>query len=115
VADVCDLVVGLVREAAWDEADVTRVALAMGEAVANAVEHGAGDEVRLDVEADGDRLSVCVADGGPGPGASRLGDASLPSDPLATGGRGLYILQQVTDEIEVDAWGRLHFEIRPRA
>lgn len=115
VADVCDVAVGLVREAGWDEADVTRVALAMGEAVANAVEHGGGDDVHFDVDADARCLTVRVDDGGPGPDADRLDRATLPDDPLATSGRGLFILQQVTDEVEVESTGALRFVIRARA
>lgn len=114
VADVCDLAVGLVRDAGWGEADVTRVALAMGEAVANAVEHGGGDHVRLEVDADPRRLTVRIDEGGPGPDADRLDHAALPEDPLATCGRGLFILQQVTDEVEVEETGALRFVIRAR-
>ena len=115
VAEVCDAAVSLVSEAGWLADDVTRVALAMGEAVANAVEHGRGDGqgalcVRLDL--DDDVLSVRVSDDGPGLDEDRLRGAALPDDPMATGGRGLFILQHVTDDVDVDPSGALRFTIR---
>ncbi|PAP77335.1 hypothetical protein BSZ37_13270 [Rubrivirga marina] len=113
VADLCEAAVELVREAGWAEHDVTRVALAIGEAVANAVEHGGGDEVLVEFDADARRLAVRVADGGPGLAPERLDRAALPDDPAATCGRGLFILQHVTDDVDVDASGALRFIIRP--
>ena len=117
VGEVCDVAVSLVTAAGWPEGDVTRVALAVGEAVANAVEHGDGDGrdalcVRVDL--DGDVLSVRVSDEGPGLDAARLDGAALPDDPLATGGRGLFILRHVTDAVDVEPSGALEFVIRAR-
>lgn len=109
VAELCEVADALVAEAGWADADRTRVALAMGEALANAVEHGGGKDglfrVRLDL--DGATLDVCVSDGGAGPDPDRLAEADLPSDPLATEGRGLYILRTVADDVRVDAQGGL--------
>ena len=120
VAELCDAAVRLVSQAGWADRDVTRVALAMGEAVANAVEHGAGDTVTvaLDLGAldpGGDEFTACIADDGPGPDARRVGEAHLPRDPLATSGRGLFILREIADDIRIDAAGTLCLTLRPRS
>ena len=109
VAELCEVADVLVTEAGWVPEDRTRVALAMGEALANAVEHGGGEDdlLRVRLDLDGATLDVCVSDGGDGPDPDRLADAELPSDPLATEGRGLYILRTVADAVRVDARGGL--------
>ncbi|WP_420453910.1 ATP-binding protein [Rubrivirga sp.] len=114
VGEVCDAAVSLVTDAGWSEADVTRVALVLGEAVSNSVEHGAGDEVALRLDLVGDALHVRVADDGPGPDAARLDRAHLPDDPLSTEGRGLFILRRLADAVEADSSGALRLTIRAR-
>jgi len=64
------------------------VELLVAELVANAVEHAA-DEVRVRVLIDHDHLRVEVADDGDGRPAVQ------DPDPLAEGGRGLRIVQQL--------------------
>lgn len=117
VADLCEVADALVAEAGWAEADRTRVALAMGEALANAVEHGGGGDglFRIRLDLNGPTLDVCVADGGDGPDPDRLAAAELPADPFATEGRGLYILRTVADDVRVDAEGALCVTVRARS
>ena len=114
VALACEAVEAFVGGAGWGPEDVTRVTLATGEAVGNAVEHGRGADVRVRFERDGDRVELCVADDGPGPSARRLARASLPSDVMATGGRGLYILRQLAERVAVDAEGGVCLGFAPR-
>ena len=118
VGEICDAATTLVRDAGWAPDDEIRVALAIGEAVANAVEHGAPDaqtSIRVSLDVDGPALTVLVDDGGPGPDPERLDHASLPTSQMATEGRGLYILQTVTNEVELTADGSLRFVIRSGA
>lgn len=115
VGEICDAAVALVCDAGWAADDVTRVALAIGEAVANAVEHGTPDaeaSIRVRLDFDGRALTVHVDDGGPGPDPGLLDHASLPANPMATEGRGLYILQAVTNDVDLGADGVLRFVIR---
>lgn len=114
VSAVCDHSEALVRDAGWSEADVLRVALVLGEAVGNAVEHGEG-EVSVSFELGADRLTVCVGDEGRGPSPERVAQAALPDDPLATSGRGLFILQRLADEVRVDEDGGLCLTIRAQS
>ena len=101
------------RALRWDPADVSRLAMAVSEAVANSVEHGPGGAIRLSVAegADGG-IWVGVHDEGPGPRADALASAALPEDPLRQGGRGLYIIRTVTDRSLVDAGG-VRFLVSP--
>ena len=88
------------RRSGWSIADVTRAVLAVSEAVGNAVEHG-GDDLRLRWTTTDDTLRLDVADGGTGPPAALLETAALPANPLARGGRGLYIMRTVADDVDV--------------
>ena len=87
----------------WSVADLTRAVLAVSEAVGNAVEHGPdGHPVRVRCSSSPGVLELEVDDGGAGPPRSSLETAALPADPLAEGGRGLYIMKTVADEVGVE-------------
>lgn len=79
-----------------------RVRLAAGEALGNAVDHGDGTPIRLTWTARDGGGRLCVHDGGRFD-PTRLGRPSLPDDPMATGGRGLYILSAVADGLSRSA------------
>jgi anti-sigma regulatory factor (Ser/Thr protein kinase) len=77
------------------------VLLALDEAVSNAIRHGsrAGEPVLVSVESDGEWVEMTVRDGGP---TSRL--PRLPAEPppvLQTGGRGLWLILQLVDEVRL--------------
>ena len=112
VSAVCDRAEALARAAGWPDADVTRVVVALGETVSNAVEHGSGQEVSVVIDAAPAAVTVRVADGGGGPPAARLTAARLPADPLATGGRGLYIQSRLADAVAVDGDGAVVLTFR---
>ena len=105
-AQACTWVEATMERSGWPAADVTRVVLAVGECVSNPVEHGTTDgPLRLTHEVSEHQTSVRVHDGGAGPPGGQLEGASLPDDPLATGGRGLYIQRQLADRVAIDADG----------
>jgi len=89
----------------------TDIALALSEACANVVLHaGAADEYEVMARASDDRCVIEVANTGDG-------DASMvpPSDPVpvtAERGRGLKIIDAVTDNLRLTGDGRttVHFE-----
>ncbi|MEV5573287.1 ATP-binding protein [Spirillospora sp. NPDC052269] len=68
--------------------------LLTSETFTNAVIHGDGAEVEVTVEADGDGVTVAVLDEGGGALPHRV------DDPCGLGGRGLPILEALSD-----AWG----------
>lgn len=93
---VCDLLAttGMSAPVLFD------VRVAVGEAIANAMRHGSpagrGDEVRVDVAAYPDRVSVVVTDYGEG------FDGTLPeSDDLyAASGRGVLFMRSLMDRVD---------------
>jgi serine/threonine-protein kinase RsbW len=84
-----------------DEHVLADVLLALDEAVSNAIRHGSrgGEPVRVSVDSDGDWVEMSVRDGGPTPRLPRL-----PAEPpplLKTGGRGLWLILQLVDEVRL--------------
>ena len=94
--------------AGCDETFADRVRLAAGEALGNAVEHGPGEPIAFEwtPTARGGRLRI--RDGGRLPAGS-IHAATLPAHD-ATRGRGLYILDALTDRVTVEADGTLRLE-----
>lgn len=112
VTVACDQADAMVQAAGWSDARRAQVVVAVGEAVGNAIEHGAGGPITVAMEHSADSLYVVVRDGGGGPTPAHLVRATLPDDPLATHGRGLYILRQLTDQLSVDGAGGLCLTFR---
>ena len=81
------------------------VLLALDEAVSNAIRHGsrAGDPVLVSVQADGEWVEMMVHDGGPTPRLPRL--PAEPPPALQTGGRGLWLILQLVDEVRLQRIG----------
>lgn len=76
--------------------------LAVAEAINNACQHGCppGCSVHISCSRHGDQVAISVSDDGDG--FSSDGRASQPEPPLdATYGRGLFLMQHLTDEVTV--------------
>ena len=75
--------------------------LALDEAVSNAIRHGSrgGEPVLVSVESDGEWVEMTVRDGGPTPRLPRL--PAEPPPALQTGGRGLWLILQLVDEVRL--------------
>ena len=84
-----------------DSAVLADVLLALDEAVSNAIRHGsqAGEPVLVSVESDGEWVEMTVRDGGPTPRLPRL--PAKPPPVLETGGRGLWLILQLVDEVRL--------------
>jgi serine/threonine-protein kinase RsbW len=84
-----------------DEEVVADVLLALDEAVSNAIRHGsrAGDPVLVSVTSDGGWIEMTVHDGGPTPRLPRL--PAEPPPAMQTGGRGLWLILQLVDEVRL--------------
>ncbi|HZA81576.1 MAG TPA: ATP-binding protein [Actinomycetes bacterium] len=89
-----------------EEGVAADVLLALDEAVSNAIRHGsaAGDPVQVSVERDGDWVEMTVRDGGPTPRLPRL--PAEPPPALHTGGRGLWLILQLVDEVRLQRVGQ---------
>jgi anti-sigma regulatory factor (Ser/Thr protein kinase) len=81
------------------------VLLALDEAVSNAIRHGSrgGDPVQVSVESDGEWVEMTVRDAGPTPRLPRL--PAEPPPVLQTGGRGLWLILQLVDEVRLQRIG----------
>lgn len=113
MAAAADFVEAQFRNGGWAESDVTRAVLATSEAAANAVEHACGGAFTVGYCQSGSEALVSVEDEGEGPDPAALYGSALPPDPLATSGRGLHIIRQLSDDAAV-ADGRLLMRFRPR-
>ena len=84
---------------------VAEVLLALDEAVSNAIRHGSlgGEAVEVSVESDGEWVEMSVRDGGPTPRLPRL--PAEPPPVLHTGGRGLWLILQLVDEVRLQRVG----------
>jgi serine/threonine-protein kinase RsbW len=88
-----------------DDDLIADVLLALDEAVSNAVRHGSrgGRSVEVSVDADGEWVEMSVRDGGPTPRLPRL--PAEPPPVLHTGGRGLWLILQLVDEVRLQRVG----------
>lgn len=85
------------------EADLEALLFAVGEALANAIEHGAPEEdIEVMVEIDRDIISARVADYGMGFAKTPAQYAPLPEG-LAERGRGIPIMQRCADHFDVES------------
>ena len=77
------------------------VLLALDEAVGNAIRHGsrAGGPIRVVVKVEDGWVKASVRDQGPTPRPPELPDD--PPAPLALGGRGLWMILQLADEVQL--------------
>ncbi|HJR44537.1 MAG TPA: ATP-binding protein [Actinomycetota bacterium] len=82
------------------------ILLATDEAAANAVAHGQAPGgnglVRLRCSTDGACVVVAISDEGRGFDPTRVGIGSLPRW-TSQGGRGLFLVQELMDEVHIDA------------
>lgn len=101
----------------WPQDDSSRLMLAAGEAVCNAIEHGSVETGQVEVEIDSDDtgLTLVVTDEGR-PGAEPHLDLAAGAPPShSIRGRGLMIMRELADEIAIEPHGegtrvRMRFE-----
>ena len=84
---------------------IADVLLALDEAVSNAIRHGSagGGLVEVSLRVDGGWIEMRVRDQGPTPRLPRLPGEAPPA--LATGGRGLWLILQLVDEVRLERAG----------
>ena len=109
VAGVVDKVVALACQLHGETGKEQEIALALTEALANAVKHGSKNDPSLKVQCqvitEGSAMHITVRDSGPGfdPGsvANPLESAGLTADH----GRGLHMIRQLMDEVRFERNG----------
>jgi len=79
------------------------------EALANAVLYGNQSDprktVRVELRVDAEQVVVCVADEGKGFDPSSVPDPTRPENLQSPGGRGLFLIRKLMDEIEFNERG----------
>ena len=108
-----------VRDYLWlhcdDERLVDEVVLSVEEACTNAIRHsGAKDAMEVSLSFSGDDLVVTARDCGHGFDLASF-DRNAPPDPLASGGRGLFLMAQLMDELELRLDGGLEVRMLKRS
>jgi anti-sigma regulatory factor (Ser/Thr protein kinase) len=111
IGTITDGVTELLRERQWSAAEIMGVELAVQEAVANALRHGCGSDPSKQIQCiltcseTGD-VTVVVRDPGAGFDTGRLADPLHPDNVLKTGGRGIFLINQLMDEVGFSDGGR---------
>jgi serine/threonine-protein kinase RsbW len=120
VAPAVERVVAAARPAGLTDEQADNLAVAVAEALSNAAVHGnrlqPGTHVRVKVAVEsGASATVDIADSGPGFDVHSLSDPTGPERVLATGGRGVFLMRRLVDDIEFNKSGnRVRLTVRRR-
>jgi serine/threonine-protein kinase RsbW len=93
--------------------------LALHEALANAIKHGTGNDpskqIQCCVACDHDRgMLIVVRDPGPGFDPASIPSPIVGKNLFATGGRGIYLINQLVDEVLFVKGGtEIHMRLKP--
>lgn len=83
--------------------------VSLTEALANAMQYGnRGDrskQVRLEVVLGSDEIRACITDEGTGFDPNTVPDPTLPENLLCPGGRGLFLMRELMDEVRFNDRG----------
>jgi serine/threonine-protein kinase RsbW len=109
VAGVVDQVVALARQLHGETGKEHEIALALTEALANAVKHGSRNDPSLNVHcqvvANGTLMTIIVRDAGPGFDPSSVANPLEQAGLTADHGRGLHMIRQLMDEVRFERNG----------
>ncbi|MGB9071034.1 MAG: ATP-binding protein [Terriglobales bacterium] len=105
VDPVVQSVMNVVREMKCADGREDEIELALSEALANAVVHGASADpakiVECDVACDQEHgMLIVVRDPGPGFDPARLADPCVGENIFSSHGRGIYLINQLMDEVQ---------------
>ncbi len=110
VATVVDAISETLAQLEVPEQKRFEIALAVQEALANAVVHGCGNDpskqVRCRLKSDPrGRVVIIVTDPGPGFSPEVLADPKRGENLYADHGRGVYLIRQLMDEVQFESSG----------
>ncbi len=99
---VRDAVLGFSSLHDVDDSDSEALLFAVGEALANAIEHANSDgDIEVAAEIDDCRIIATISDNGCGVDLALHGTIPLPH-PLAERGRGIAIMQRCVDNVQIE-------------
>ena len=109
VAPTVDRILEAVAPAGLDEDRLTDLAVALAEALSNAAVHGhrldPKRRVAIVLAVSPGCVVVQVSDSGIGFDAHAVSDPTLPERQLAPGGRGIFLMRRLVDEVSYNASG----------
>ncbi|HTY42093.1 MAG TPA: ATP-binding protein [Thermoanaerobaculia bacterium] len=121
ISPVVGKVMAIVTEMGCAAGREFEIELALREALANAVEHGSGHdpskEIQCCVACDHARgMLIIVRDPGPGFDPASIPSPILGQNLFSTGGRGIYLINQLVDEVSYQKGGtEIHMRTHPPA
>jgi serine/threonine-protein kinase RsbW len=106
-----DRVVDILREQGWPDNDVMAVELALQEAAANAIRHGCRGDASKDLQCsvafdEAGGIVITVRDSGAGFDPATVGNPLDPGNMLKPSGRGIFLINGLTDHVEFADAGR---------
>lgn len=111
IQTVSEGVVQLLQRKQWPEDDVIKVDLALQEALANGIRHGCKGDPTKEVQCcvtcdDSGELLIVVRDPGTGFDPSVLPHPLKSENMMKPGGRGVFLINQLMDEVAFADGGR---------
>ena len=121
ISPVVETVMGIVTEMGCAAGKEFEIELSLREALANAIEHGSGHDpskqIQCCVACDHERgMLIVVRDPGPGFDPASLPSPVVGQNLFSTGGRGIYLINQLMDEVRFEKGGtEIHMRTHPPA
>ena len=108
----------MLKERGWGEEEMIAVDLAVREGLANAIRHGCGNDTSKHVQCcvtfdEPGEVVVVIRDPGPGFDTCAVPNPMEPENMLKSSGRGVYLINQLMDEVGFRDGGR-EVEMRKR-
>ncbi len=119
VSQVVDKIMGVITEMGCAAGREFEITTALYEALANAIEHGAAHDpskqIQCCVACDHDRgMLIVVRDPGPGFDPTSLPSPIVGQNIFSTGGRGIYLINQLMDEVRFEKGGtEIQMRLKP--
>jgi serine/threonine-protein kinase RsbW len=120
ISPVVGKIMDVVRDMGCGKDHEFEIELALREALANAIEHGANHDptkqIQCSVACDKERgMIIVVRDPGKGFDPSTLPSPVLGQNVFSTGGRGIYLINRLMDEVHWERGGtEIHMRKAPR-
>ena len=110
ITPVVSKVMAIVVEMGCAAGHEFEIELSLREALANAIEHGVGHDatkmIQCSVACDHERgMLIVVRDPGPGFDPSSVPSPCVGQNLFSTGGRGIYLINQLMDEVRFEKGG----------
>ena len=101
-------IVHAARESGYDESETDDICIAATEIINNAIHHGNKDDadkmVTLMISVDDDTFRLSVKDEGQGFDPDAIKDPLSPENLLSEGGRGIYLVHSLMDNVEYNTF-----------